>query len=262
MKSIWGAAALVLVPLCGTNVTATRAQTVSPVILEYREKAKGSFQITNDTVVPMNVSIEPRSFSVDPEGNPKFRKLDEQIKVRLSTTSFRLGARQTFTIFYDASAVKVPAWFTIYSTITGPPNPNGLQLAVELPHTVYLLTKKPLAKEGVAVLRADFKKGPEAEVEAEIENRAPEFGRVQLVELISAAGKKEYGGFPLFPGQRRILNLEWDQPGTPQRVVLIFEKFKVEQAITAGAAAPPTSSSSAPASPRIRSPGNSPRSSP
>lgn len=254
MRSIWGAAAVALAILAGA--TATRAQTVSPVIVEYRDKAKGSFQITNDTVIPMSVSIEPRSFSVDPEGNPKFRKLDEQIKVRLSTTSFRLGARQTFTIFYDASARQVPAWFTIYSTVTGPPNPSGLQLAVELPHTVYLLTHKPLAKEAVAVLRADFKRGPAAEIEAEIESRAPEFGRVQLVEVFSASGKKEYGGFPLFPGQRRILNLEWDQPGAPQRVVLTFEKFKVEQAINASTAAPPASSSPA------RSPGASRRSSP
>ena len=252
MKSNWGAAAVALAILA--NVTALRAQTVSPVILEYREKAKGSFQLTNDTVVPMSVSIEPRSFSVDPEGNPKFRKLDEQIKVRLSTTSFRLGPRQTFTIFYDATAAQVPAWFTIYSTVTGPPNPNGLQLAVELPHTVYLLTKKLLARESVAVLSANFKKGPEAEVEAEIESRAQEFGRVQLVEVFSATGKKEYGGFPLFPGQRRLLNLEWDQAGAPQRVVLTFEKFKVEQVITANAPAPSSSSAS---SPRI-SPRNSP----
>ena len=252
MKSNWGAAAVALAILA--NVTALRAQTVSPVILEYREKAKGSFQLTNDTVVPMSVSIEPRSFSVDPEGNPKFRKLDEQIKVRLSTTSFRLGPRQTFTIFYDATAAQVPAWFTIYSTVTGPPNPNGLQLAVELPHTVYLLTKKLLARESVAVLSANFKKGPEAEVEAEIESRAQEFGRVQLVEVFSATGKKEYGGFPLFPGQRRLLSLEWDQAGAPQRVVLTFEKFKVEQAITASAPAPSSSSAS---SPRI-SPRNSP----
>ena len=241
---MWSAAAVALVILA--NATATRAQTVSPVILEYREKAKGSFQITNDTVVPMSVSVEPRSFSVDAEGNPKFRKLDEQIKVRLSATSFRLGPRQTFTVFYDASATQVPAWFTIYSTVTGPPNPNGLQLAVELPHTVYLLTRKPLAREAVAVLRANFKKGPGAEVETEIESRAQEFGRVQLVEVFSATGKKEYGGFPLFPGQRRLLNLEWDQPGAPQRVVLTFEKFKVEQAITTDASAPSSASSTSP----------------
>ena len=220
------------------NATVSRAQTVSPVILEYREKAKGSFQITNDTVVPMSVSIGPRSFSVDTEGNPKFRKLDDQIKVRLSTTSFRLGPRQTFTIFYDASAQQLPAWFTIYSTVTGPPNPNGLQLAVELPHTVYLLTKKPFAKEAIAVLRASFKTTPAPAVEAEINSNSPDFARVQLVEVFSGSQKKEYGGFPLFPGQHRLLSLEWELPAAPQRMVLVFEKFKVEQTITAGSAAP------------------------
>ena len=248
MRSNWGAAAVALAILA--NATALRAQTVSPVILEYRDKAKGSFQLSNDTVVPMSVSIEPRSFTVDAEGNPKFRKLDEQIKVRLSTTSFRLGPRQTFTIFYDATARQLPAWFTIYSTVTGPPNPNGLQLAVELPHTVYLLTKKLLAREAVAVLHAQLRKGPPAEVLAEIENHGEEFARVQLVELISAAGKREFGGFPLFPGQHRSISLEWNLPGAPERVVLTFDKFKVEQTIGTGASAP------------VPAPSTSPRSSP
>ncbi|NDQ56021.1 MAG: hypothetical protein GZ088_02980 [Acidipila sp.] len=247
MRKIWGAAAVVLAILAGATVS--RAQTVSPVILEYREKAKGSFQITNDTVVPMSVSVEPRSFSVDPEGNPKFRKLDEQIKVRLSSTSFRLGPRQTFTIFYDATAQKLPVWFTIYSTVTGPPNPNGLQLAVELPHTVYLLTKKPFAREAVAVLSANFKTTPAPAVEAEIDSRSPDFARVQLVQLFSGAQKQEYGGFPLFPGQHRLLSLEWQLPGAPQRMVLVFEKFKVEQVITTGSPAPHGDAPSAKISP-------------
>ncbi len=219
---------------------AAQAQTVSPVIVEYREKAKGQFQISNDSVVPLNVSLEPRSFSVDGEGHPTFRKLDAEIHVRLSTTSFRLGPKQTFVIFYDASSTRTPAWFTIYSTLTGPPNPTGLQLALELPHTVYLLTKKPLVREEVIVARAEFQGGQDAHVEAEIESRAKEFGRVQLVQVVSEAGKKDYAGFPLFPGQRRAVSLEWDQPGTPQRLVIKFEKFQVEQVIAPGAGKSPT----------------------
>jgi hypothetical protein len=223
---------------------AAQAQTVSPVIMEYREKAKGQFQISNDSVVPLNVSLEPRSFSVDGEGHPTFRKLDAEVHVRLSTTSFRLGPKQAFTIFYDASAARPPVWFTIYATITGPPNPSGLQLALELPHTVYLLTKKPLVREEVVVGRAEFRNGEGAHIEAEIESHGKDFGRVQSVEVLSEAGKKDYAGFPLFPGQRRALSLEWDQPGTPQRMVLKFEKFQVEHSIAPAPAKPTAENSS------------------
>ena len=67
------------------------AQTVSPVIVEYREKASGSFQVYNDSFVPLAVILEPRSFSVDVQGRPTFRPLDPEIRVDLSETSFRVG---------------------------------------------------------------------------------------------------------------------------------------------------------------------------
>jgi hypothetical protein len=32
----------------------------------------------------------------------------------------------------------------------------------------------------------------------------------------------------LFPGQRRDFELDWDQPGTPEQIVLKFQHFKLE----------------------------------
>ena len=206
-------------------VLSSAAQTVSPVIVEYREKARGSFQIYNDSFVPLAVVLEPRSFSVDTLGQPTFRPLDPEIRVELSETSFRVGPQQTYNIFYKAQSTRLPAWFTIYSTITGPQTPTGIKLVIELPHTVYLLTKEPLARESLVLQRAD---SGGKQFEAEIENRGREFIRVQEVEVLSASGKKGFAGFPLFPGQRRILKLDWGEAAEPQRITLKFEKFKLE----------------------------------
>ncbi len=206
------------------------AQTISPVIVEYREKAQGKFQLTNDSDFPLFVVLEPQSFSVDKEGNPTFRTLDPGIHVSLSTMSFRLAPKQVYTVFYRGSADRLPAWFVIYATITGKTTPTGIKIALELPHTVYLLTKKPLAREDVVWLRADVL-SDKKQIEAEVENRGGEISRVLEVEVASPAAKKEYSGFPLFPGQRRAMQLDWDQPGEPQRIVLKFERFKTESAI-------------------------------
>lgn len=207
-----------------------QAQTISPVIVEYKEKAKGKFELVNDSVLPLNVVIDPRSFSVDEEGKPTFRPLDSDIKLRLSSMSFRLAPRQTYTVFYEASADKVPAWLCIYAIVTGATTPTGIKIALELPHTVYLLPKKPLERDSVVVLQSSISPD-QKQIEAEVENRGQEFDRVQEVEVTSAKGKRIYPGFPFFPGQKRTIKLDWDQPGTPTRMVFKFAKFRVERAL-------------------------------
>lgn len=205
-------------------------QTISPVIVEYREKARGSFQITNDTFVPISVVLEPRSFSVDGQGNPTYRALDPNIRVELSATSFRVGPQQSYSVVYKAESDQLPNWFTIYATITGPQTTSGLKLVIELPHTVYLLTRKPLAREAVVLLREPSLKDKQ-QIEAEIENRGREFSRVREIEVVSDAGKQQYAGFPLFPGQKRSVQLQWEQKGEPQLLVLKFDHFKVESPV-------------------------------
>ncbi len=227
----------VLVPavallLCAASAA---AQTVSPVIVEYREKARGSFQVFNDSFVPLTVVLEPRSFSVDTLGQPTFRPLDSEIRVELSETSFRVGPQQTYNIFYKAQSSRLPAWFTIYATITGAQTPTGIKLVIELPHTVYLLTKEALPRDAVVLHRAELGK---KQIEAEIENRGREFIRVQEVEIASTSGKKGFAGFPLFPGQHRILRLDWEETSEPQRITLKFEKFKLESPLRAIAQTP------------------------
>jgi hypothetical protein len=208
------------------------AQTISPVIVEYTDKADGRFQLYNDADIPLTVVVEPHSFSVDSTGRATFRKLDPGLHVELSSTSFRLAPKQTYYVFYKATTETYPNWFTIYATITGPTTSSGLKLALELPHTVYLLGHKTLDQSQVSWDRAEITvKGDKRLITAEVENHGTEFTRVQEMEIVSSSGKQTFGGFPLFPGQHRQIELDWDQPGVPQQIVLKFPHFKVESAL-------------------------------
>ncbi len=203
------------------------AQTLSPVIVEYRENARGSFRLRNEQMVPLDVVVEPHSFSVDSEGRPTFRPLDPQIHLRMSKMSFRLAPQQTYTVFYEAAAEELPVWFTIYTTITAQGPPGRLKVALQLPHTVYLLSRRPLDRQAVVFLRASTAPSGRT-LEVVVENRSPEFARVQEVEVRSETAKRTYPGFPFFPGSQRVLRLDWDGRGEPHLVVLKFERFRVE----------------------------------
>ena len=80
------------------------AQTIQPLIVEYNGKAGGKFQVTNNTLEPMAIVLEPKSFSLDDKGWATYRKLDDTIHLELSTMSFRLESKQTYYIFYKAHA--------------------------------------------------------------------------------------------------------------------------------------------------------------
>jgi hypothetical protein len=213
------------------------AQTISPVIQEYQQKANSRFQIYNDADVPLTVTLEPFSFSVDSKGFATFRKLDPGIHVQLSSTSFRLQPKQTYYVFYKASAEILPGWFCIYATFTGATTADGLKLAFKLPHTVYLLGKTPLDRNEIQWIRAQTSvKAEKQHITAEVENTSSGFGRVREIDVTTAVGKQSFPGFPLFPGQKRLMELDWPGPGTPQSIVLIFDRFKTEtglQTITA-----------------------------
>jgi len=208
------------------------AQTVSPVIVEYADKADGRFQVYNDADVPLTVVLEAHSFTVDSTGKAVFRKLDSGLHVQLSATSFRLAPKQTYYVFYKATTETYPNWFCIYSTISGGVTTTGLKLAIQLPHTVYLLGHKSLDQSQLSWNRAEIaREGGKRLVTAEVENHGTEFSRIEEVEVTSKAGKQTFAGFPLFPGQRRAIELDWDQPGEPQRIVLKFPRFKLESSL-------------------------------
>src|SRR5260370_19020694 len=79
------------------------AQTVSPVISEFKGKtAKGEFNVTNNGLKPLDVTVEPLSFSVDKDGQPHYRPLDvATTHLKMDSFSVRVGVRQSHTFFYS-----------------------------------------------------------------------------------------------------------------------------------------------------------------
>src|SRR5438067_13111186 len=85
------------------------AQTVRPVINELSNPAKGRVEYVNDSLTPLNVVLEAKSFSVSETGEISYRPLDANIHLKLSTTSFRIQPQQTYYVFYEASTEPSPA---------------------------------------------------------------------------------------------------------------------------------------------------------
>jgi hypothetical protein len=206
------------------------AQTVRPVIAEYRQKASAKFDVVNNSVVPLNVVLEPKSFSLSEDGMPIFRPLDKDIHLKLSSMSFRIPPQQTRYVFYEATADHYPAWFVIYATFANLPKQSGLNVELELPHTVYLLQKEPLEKSSIGVAAAEFEPGS-SRVRVEVENHGERLGRVLEVEVTHARIKSVHAGFPLLPHSRRRLEIDWKSPTPPDRLLIRFQKFNIEQAL-------------------------------
>lgn len=204
----------------------TPAQTISPVIVEYQQKADGRFQVTNDSDVPLAVVLEPESFRVDSKGNPTFYPLDPSIHLDLSSSSFKLAPHQSYLVFYKATSDRLPAWFTIYATVTGKHTTEGIQVAIHLPHTVYLLAKKPMESSSVVWSKAEFSPAS-GQIEGLVTNQGSLYARVMDVSVTDAAGKKQdFTGFPFFPGQQREIELPWKSPDPPKSIELDFAHFK------------------------------------
>lgn len=214
---------------CLVVARALAAQSVSPPIAEYQERARSSFQLINSSLFPLSVVLETRGFTVTERGDVQEVPLDTtRVRVKLSAMSFRIPPHATYTVFYEATADSVPAWFNILSAITGAKTETGLNVRILLPHVVYLNQKAPLRKEQVAVrvFELDTAAG---KLRVQLENLGPNLGRVQQVTV--AAGKTTSApsaGFPLFPHALRWTELDWPGPGAPERLTVRFARFSVD----------------------------------
>ena len=216
------------------SATLVSAQTIRPVIVEYRgAKVHGKFELVNDQLLPVNVIIEPRSFDVTEAGDPVFRPLDPSIHLKLSEMSLRIPAQQTRTIFFEARAESVPAWFTIYATFAGMPRRQGVDIEVELPHTVYMMPKEPLRAADVRVESAVWDSVAKT-VSLRLLNTSGRMGRVEEAEAVAKKEKRDAGSVPLLPRATRTVVIPWDAPVPPTTYRLKFQRFTVGDSLRAG----------------------------
>jgi hypothetical protein len=221
---------------CLAAPRALSAQTVSPPIAEYQERARSSFQLVNSTVFPLSVVLEVRGFTVTEQGEVQEATLDtSNVRVKLSAMSFRIPPRQTYTVFYEATADSLPAWFNIVSAMTGAKTDNGLNVRILLPHVVYLNQKAPLRKEEV-VVRAVQVDTATGKLRLQLENLGPNLGRVQQVTAVAGKTTSPPGaGFPLFPHMLRWTEVDWPDRVAPERLTVRFSRFTMDTVLAAPA---------------------------
>jgi hypothetical protein len=210
------------------------AQTVSPVIVEYKGKAEGKIALTNDTLAPMAVVLEPRSFSVTADGNGVYRSLDPEIHVELSSMSFRIDPGQTYYVFYKAKADKLPAWFTVYSTFSAVKHTSGLDVRILLPHTVYIYAKKPQSKQDLVDVKQAVYLNNTGKVVCDFANDTSDLERVEEMRITSQSKSVTSAGFPLLPGSRRHIEVDWKETEPPRQVVLQMDRSTLKLPLRIG----------------------------
>jgi hypothetical protein len=218
-------AALAIAPMAAV------CQTISPVISEYQGHADGSFQIRNDTLQPFTVVLKPMSFSVDSNGEPIYRPLDPDVRLDLSAKSFRVAPKRQYTVFYKATGLHTPTWFTIYASIISNAHVGAMNLVIDLPHTVYLLDREAPSVNDIVFHPAEQGDATAKKVSVVVENKSMQFTRVSEIEVSSGTEKQTYPGFAFFPGQSRILHLDWTKSDPPKNIELRFKKFNAVHAL-------------------------------
>lgn len=215
-------------------VSPVAAQSVSPPIAEYQEKARSSFQLHNGSLFPLTVVLEVRSFSVTEAGEVVDLPLDTtRVRVKLSAMSFRIPPRGSYRVFYEADADSLPAWFNILSAMSGARTDEGLNVRLLLPHVVYLNQKRPLQRREVGI--GAFELDPSTrKMRIQLENLGPHLARVLQVNVTDGQTTSEpTGGFPLFPYSRRWTEVPWDGTGLPNRLSVRFARFTLDTALVA-----------------------------
>jgi hypothetical protein len=227
-----------------------QAQSISPPLAEYQERARSSFQLQNASIYPITVVLEVRGFSITERGEVQDIPLDtNRIHVKLSEMSFRIPPRGSRTVFYEARSDSLPAWFNILSAMSGTKTQSGINVRILLPHVVYLNQKQPLRKDEVLIQRMEF--DPAAKkTRVLLENTGSHLGRVyQLTVADDRTTSQPSGGFPLLPHRRRWAETQWESATPPTRLMLRFARFSIDTVLspmpaslaadsTAGAARP------------------------
>ncbi len=225
-KSWTGPAVIALVLLF--QACCALAQSVSPVIVEYKGKAEGRIALTNNTLAPMAVVLEPKSFTVSEDGNGVYRPLDPAIHLELSSMSFRVDPGQTYYVFYKARADKLPAWFTVYAVFSSLQHTGGLDVRILLPHTVYIYPKKPAGPDQVRLDKADYNDKTN-KVSLELVNPGPDLERVQMVTVTGGDKSATAAGFPMLPGAHRHLEVSWSEAQPPLEVSVQLERNTIKE---------------------------------
>jgi hypothetical protein len=204
------------------------AQTVRPIISEYTGTAKGRVELVNDSTIPLTVIVSPKSFEVSETGEMSYGPMPDDIHLKMSAMSFRIQPKQSYYVFYEAKSERLPSWFVIYFEFSGFPvkDRSGVNVQLELPHTVYLLPKGSVKREELeasAVFDSNTKK-----IKVTTFNKGTTVARALMMNAEQRGHKEQGFGFPIYPQKRRVAEMPWNGNTPPEKLTLEFENFKIE----------------------------------
>lgn len=204
------------------------AQTVRPIISEYTGNAKGRVELVNDSTTPLTVIVSPKTFEVSETGEMSYGPMPDDIHLKLSAMSFRIQPKQSYYVFYEAKSERLPSWFVLYFEFSGFPlkEHSGVNVQLELPHTVYLLPKTSIKREELeasAIFDNNTKK-----ITVTTLNKGTTVARVLMMNAEQRGHKEQGFGYPIYPQKRRIAEMPWNGNTPPEKVSLEFENFKIE----------------------------------
>jgi hypothetical protein len=132
---------MVAVILLMSAATAS-AQSISPVVGEGNKgHTRGEFTVTNTTLVPMLVTIEPRKLLKGADGKIAFEEIGLTANVQLSQMSAKLGPKQSHTFQYDVACPQDCA-VAFYAGFTPPKPQAGFTIVTHLPFSLYVCEGK------------------------------------------------------------------------------------------------------------------------
>jgi hypothetical protein len=206
------------------------AQTVRPLIVEYVGAAHGKFELVNNSLKPINVVLEPRSFRITEDGDGVYGPLNPGIHLKLSAMSVRIPPQQGRFVFYEVRADTLPAWCVIYSVFAQHPPEASLNIEISLPHTIYMLQKQSLQRQDVSV--ESFVYDPNTHrVVVMLANHSANLGRAVEWQVKGPHTQNGGPGFPLLPGSRRRLEASWDGVDPPITLAIRFQHFTLKEAM-------------------------------
>jgi hypothetical protein len=117
------------------------AQTLSPIRVECGKRCSGQFTVTNGSIEPMTVVVQPFSAAVTPEGKAKLRPLDAGVDVRMPEMSARIGPHDDHTFDYTLKCATLPCMTQLLVSMTAGHTVSGMAIRVLIPETIYACEK-------------------------------------------------------------------------------------------------------------------------
>jgi hypothetical protein len=112
------------------------AQTVTPTIVECGRKCSGQFSITNQSVQPLIVTLDPFSSALEPSGRTINTPLGQGV-IQLDAMSARVSPRGKHEFGYKLHCLELPCIVTVYSSMVVGRTLAGIEVKVFLPHVIY-----------------------------------------------------------------------------------------------------------------------------